>query len=174
MRKLLVTTAVAATLAGSAFAIAAFAAPGDPPPDGPRHYGMEDRGFMLDARLAGMKAALKLTPEQEKLWTPFETAVRDMAKSRGEEMRAMRDQREEAGARPSPIARMDEMADHMAKESAELKQVASAAKPLFDALDEPAKRHFGPLLMTLREPAPRPPHPPMEGPGGPRPGEDMQ
>jgi Spy/CpxP family protein refolding chaperone len=171
MRKLLVTTAVAAALAGSAFAIAALAAPGDLPPDGPRHYGMEDRGFMLDARLAGMKAALKLTPDQEKLWTPFETAVRDMAKSRGEERRAMREKREEADARPSPIERMDEIADHMAKESAELKQVASAAKPLYDALDETGKRHFGPLLMSLRDP---PRHPPMEGPGGPGPGDDMR
>ena len=64
MRKLVLTSLTAAALAGSAFAYDAFAAPGDAP-DSPRMHGMEDRGFMLDARLAGMKAALELTPEQD-------------------------------------------------------------------------------------------------------------
>ena len=36
---------------------------------------------MLDARLAGLKAGLRLTPDQEKLWGPFEAAVRDFAQS---------------------------------------------------------------------------------------------
>jgi Spy/CpxP family protein refolding chaperone len=149
MRKLVLTSLTAAALAGSAFVYNALAASGDAP-DGPRMHGMEDHGFMLDARLAGMKAALKLTPEQEKLWTPFESAVRDAAKARGEAMRAMHERMRD-DERPSPIERMNEIADHLAKASAELKQVADAAKPLFDGLDETQKRHFGPLLMTLRE-----------------------
>ena len=32
---------------------------------------------MLDAHLAGLKAGLKLTAEQEKNWPAFETAIRE-------------------------------------------------------------------------------------------------
>jgi len=145
MRKLVLTSLTAVALAGSAFAYNAFAAPGDAP-DTPRMHEMADRGFMLDAKLAGMKAALKLTPDQEKLWSPFEAAVRDAAKARREAMR----ERVDGDERPSPIERLNQMSDHLAKASSQLKLVADAAKPLYDGLDETQKRHFGPLLMTLR------------------------
>jgi uncharacterized protein (DUF2336 family) len=46
---------------------------------------------------------------------------------------------------------MNAISDRLAKASTELKQVADAAKPLFDGLDETQKRHFGPLLMSLHE-----------------------
>src|SRR3981081_3226354 len=42
----------------------------------------EDRADLTDARIAAVKAGLKLTPDQEKLWPPVETAVRDLAKLR--------------------------------------------------------------------------------------------
>src|SRR5882757_1593452 len=42
----------------------------------------EDRAAFTDARIAAVKAGLKLTPDQEKLWPPVETAVRDFAKLR--------------------------------------------------------------------------------------------
>jgi hypothetical protein len=145
MRKFVLTSLTAVALAGSAFAYNAFAAAGDAP-DAPRTHEMDDRGFMLDAKLAGMKAALQLTPDQEKLWVPFELAVRDAAKARRDAMRERRSDDE----RPSPIERMNEMSDHLAKASSELKLVTEAAKPLFESLDETQKRHFGPLLMTLR------------------------
>src|SRR5512144_425023 len=51
--------------------------------DGPRRMGAlsdSDRQAMLAARLAAAKAALLLTPEQEKLWAPVESAVRDAMK----------------------------------------------------------------------------------------------
>ena len=50
-----------------------------------------DHEALLDARLAGLKAGLKPPPDQEKLWPPFETAVRDAAKMRMEHMKAMMD-----------------------------------------------------------------------------------
>ena len=40
-----------------------------------------------------MKAELKLKPDQEKLWGPFETAVRDSAKDREENMQKMMEMR---------------------------------------------------------------------------------
>jgi len=123
------------------------------------HHGMADMSFLLDARIAGMKAALKLTADQEKNWAPFEAEVREAAKMRMEMMRAHHDAMEKE-MRPTLIEHMNEMSDHLAKASAELKKVADAAKPLFDSLDETQKKHFGPLLMSLRGP-----HPMGEGHG---------
>jgi Spy/CpxP family protein refolding chaperone len=145
MKKLLVVSLAAAALTGSVFAIGAAAAPDNPPPPAAGDMG----GFMLDAHLAGMKAALKLTPEQEKNWAPFEAAVREAAKARADEMRAMREEMRDE--RPNPIARMTMMSERLAKAATQMKAVADAAKPLFDSLDETQKRHFGPLLMSLRE-----------------------
>ena len=42
----------------------------------------EDRAAFVDAKIAAVKAGLKLTPDQEKLWPPVEAAVRDFAKQR--------------------------------------------------------------------------------------------
>ena len=64
-------------------------------------------------------------------------------------MRARREEKD-SDERPSPIARLNEISDHLAKASAEFKKIADAAKPLFDSLDETQKRHFGPLLRSLR------------------------
>ncbi len=158
MKNLAVVSLAAAALAGSVFALGAAAAPSDPSPAAEQMRDMaEGRAFMLDARLAGMKAALKLTPDQEKNWAPFEAAVRDAAKARMEAVRAMHEAMR-GGERPSPIDHMNMMADRLAKASADLKAIAGAAKPLFDSLDETQKRHFGPLVLTLRERGPQEGH----------------
>ncbi len=154
MKKLILSSVAAAALASSVFALGAAAAPGDASPPAGQMHAMADRGFMLDAHLAGMKAALKLTPDQEKNWAPFEAAVRDAQKARMEDKRAMREAMR-GQERPSPIDHMNAMADRMAKVSASIKAIAGAAKPLFDGLDEAQKHHFGPLMMTLVERGPQ-------------------
>ena len=146
MKKLVLSALAAAALAGSAYTIAAIAAPGGL--NAAMHEA--DRGFMLDAKLAGMKAALKLAPEQDKLWPAFEAAVRDAAQARDEARKVWRDERDGA-ERPSPIAMMNAMSEHLAKASGELKKVADTARPLYDSLDDGQKRHFGPLVHMLRE-----------------------
>jgi hypothetical protein len=154
MRKLILTSLAAIALAGAPLALTAVAAPGDGSDDQHMRAMAEDHAFMFEAHLAGMKAALKLTSEQEKLWAPFESAVRDAAKGRMEAMRTRHEKMHEEmqkDERPSPIERMTEMSEHLAKASAVIKSIADAAKPLFDSLDETQKRHFGPLLMSLRE-----------------------
>src|SRR5580693_5880051 len=42
----------------------------------------EDRAAFADARIAAVHAGLKLSADQEKLWPPVESAVRDFAKLR--------------------------------------------------------------------------------------------
>jgi hypothetical protein len=152
MRKLLLATVAAASLAASAFSLNAFAAAGDAPtaPDAAQMMQRmaDNRAVMLDAHFAGMKAALKLSADQEKAWPAFEAAIRDAAKARAEGWRQMREHGDK-GERPSPIEHMTMMSEHLQKISAELKMVADAGKPLYDGLTDPQKRSFGPLLRDF-------------------------
>jgi hypothetical protein len=151
MRKFLLASVALAGLAGSCFALNAFAAAGDAPtmPDAPRMQRMiENQSVLLDAHLAGMKAGLKLTAEQEKDWPAFESAIRDAAKARAESQRMMRE-RMSGGGRLSPLDHMAMMSERLEKMSAELKMVADAGKPLYASLDDSQKRHFGPLLRDF-------------------------
>lgn len=115
-----------------------------------------DHEAMLNARLAGLKAGLKLTSDQEKLWPPFEAAVRDAAKMRRERMqsmmermRGMGDMADEtqaaAGQTRSPVDRMALMAEGLTERGAALKKVADAARPLYASLDDLQKRLFAML-----------------------------
>src|SRR5579875_2213611 len=149
LKKLILSAAIVAGVAGSACTLAAHAAADADGARGPSHR-MGERGFLLDAKLAGMKAALSLNPDQEKLWSPFESAVRDAAKDRREAMRQWRERADDE-ARPSPIERMNRMSDRLAKASQDLKEIADAAKPLYDSLDDGQKDRFGPLLRMLRD-----------------------
>ena len=112
-----------------------------------------DHQALLDAKLAGLKAGLKLTADQEKLWEPFETAVRDAAKKRMEHMRAMMDRMRgatgEGVERPSPVDHIEAMAAHMSEAASALTKIADAAKPFYASLDDSQKRVFGWLGREL-------------------------
>ena len=107
-----------------------------------------DRETMLDAKLAGMKAGLGLTADQEKLWGPFESAVKDADKSRMDAMGQMMRMRAE-GERMSPIDHLEAMADRLSQGATNVKKIADAAKPLYDTLDESQKHKFGMLGRML-------------------------
>jgi LTXXQ motif family protein len=109
----------------------------------------EDRAAFADARIAAVHAGLKLNPDQEKLWPPVETAVRDFAKLRidraNARMNAPRDDAKDAQApaKPDgPVARLRERAETMATTAAALKKIADAADPLYKTLDDGQKRRL--------------------------------
>jgi len=144
-------TVVAALVVGSLSApIIALAAEGDQ--QASRAERMQqwtaDRETVLDAKLSGMKAGLGLTADQEKLWAPFEAAVKDAAKSRidaiGEMMRTR-----SHGERLSPVDHLEAMADRLSQGATNIKKIADAAKPLYDGLDESQKHKFGMLGRML-------------------------
>ena len=119
---------------------------------------VDDRAAMLDARLGGLKAGLRLTPDQEKLWAPFEAAVRAFAETRLNRMQNMmqaagnHEGPDKAGAPPSPLDRLDRMATRLSDVGAALKKIADTGKPLYDSLDGQQKRMFGYLsreMMTM-------------------------
>ncbi len=152
MRKFLLASVAIAGLAGSTFAVNAFAAPGDQPtaPNAAVMQRLQERqAVMLDAHLAAMKAGLKLTDEQAKSWPAFEAAIRDAEKARADRWRQAQD-RMSQGERPSPIERMTMMSEHLQKMGEQLKVVADAAKPLYDSLTDAQKRDFGPLMSEFK------------------------
>jgi len=108
----------------------------------------EDRAAFLDARIAAVHAGLKLTPDQEKLWPPVESAVRDLVKLRidraNAQMKAADDNQE--GQMPEdPVARLRERADTMAATAEGMKKIADAADPLYKTLDDAQKRRLAVL-----------------------------
>jgi LTXXQ motif family protein len=140
----------------SAFALPAVAATAAEPNG---QQGMErmqhwaaDREMILEAKLAGMKAVLKLKPDQEKLWGPFETAVQDGAKDRMADMRKMMEMRKQ-NEHVSPIDLLDTWSSDLSKAATDMKNIADAAKPLYASLDDTQKHDFamlGRMLMPER------------------------
>src|ERR1700726_3927874 len=112
----------------------------------------EDRAAFTDARIAAVKAGLKLTADQEKLWPPVETAVRDFAKLRidraNARMNAQRDS-QDAQKPDDPVARLRERADNMATSAAAMKKIADAADPLYKTLDDGQKRRLAILTHHM-------------------------
>jgi LTXXQ motif family protein len=114
----------------------------------------EDRTALADARIAAIHAGLKLTPDQEKLWPPVETAVRDFAKLRidraNARMKAVSDNQENRPQSQDPTVRLRQRADNMATTAAALKKIADAGDPLYKTLDEGQKRRFAILTRHGR------------------------
>ena len=107
----------------------------------------EDFAALTDARVAALKAGLKLTPEQEKNWPSVEAAIREGAKARAaryEEWRKLR--HEGAQGHRSTIEVMQLKAKSMQDRATRLTALATAAKPLYDSLDDGQKLRFGMLI----------------------------
>ena len=114
-----------------------------------RHWGQmrmapEDRAAFVDARIAAVHAGLKLNADQEKLWPPVETAVREFAKLRIDRANARMNAPSDAPP-PDPVTRLRERADTMATSAAAMKKIADAADPLYKTLDEGQKRRLSVL-----------------------------
>lgn len=159
MKKLTMAACAALIAAGAtgAFAQAAPGAggPGGGPgsgrgPDAPR-LTTEDFRALVDARIAAIKAGLKFTPEQERLWQPVEAIIR-----KGSEERATRmEQRRASLENLTPEQRRERMReardfgerlDRMSERAERMKSFTDAVKPLYASLDERQKRIF-PILM---------------------------
>jgi hypothetical protein len=104
----------------------------------------EDRTAMVDARIAAVHAGLKLNADQEKLWPPVETSVRDFAKMRIDRANARMNAPSDS-APTDPVTRLREHADNMAASASAMKKIADAADPLYKTLDEGQKRRLAAL-----------------------------
>jgi hypothetical protein len=150
IKKAIAAGTIALMLAGAGTALAQSA----PSREGMRsRISAEDVAAFTDARIAGLKAGLKLNAEQEKNWPAVETALRDLAKQRADRSNAMAQRRDERradanAAQPAPdaIARMRESADAMTQRAANMKKLADASEPLYKSLDDAQKHRFSALI----------------------------
>ncbi|MGZ5873902.1 MAG: Spy/CpxP family protein refolding chaperone [Bradyrhizobium sp.] len=110
----------------------------------------EDRAAFADARIAAVHAGLKLNADQEKLWPPVESAVRDLVKLRLDRANARMKQDDSKDAQNSgdPVSRLRERADNMTTMAAAMKKIADAADPLYKTLDDGQKRRLA--ILTHR------------------------
>src|SRR6516162_1311274 len=108
-----------------------------------------DLNALTDARIAIVKAALQLTPEQAKYWPAVEEAIRNRAM--GMQVRlAARRQRDQGDSDIVDVVR--HRADALAQRSAELKQLADAWQPLSATLTPEQKqrlRFFATNILRL-------------------------
>ena len=113
------------------------------------HMSVEDRAAFADARIAAVHAGLKLNADQEKLWPPVETAVRDLVKLRLDRANARANAKPDDSKPDDPVARLRERAETMTTMAAAMKKVADAADPLYKTLDDGQKRRLA--ILTHME-----------------------
>ncbi len=122
----------------------------NPPAQASDHgFSPEDRAAFLDARVAALKAGLKLTAAQEKAWPAFETALREVWKARTDRAAEFREKWKEIREHHNVVDGLRLRAQGLTSRGAELSKLADAAKPLFDSLDDAQKHRLGVLLFHV-------------------------
>ena len=114
----------------------------------PQKRAFRSAGERVEARLAYIRTALKITDAQQAQWEGFANVLRKQARDRDQRMgefqakRAQASQGAERRERPSfsAIDRMEFMQKRMTERSARLSEVIAAAKPLYAALSPEQKQ----------------------------------
>ena len=112
---------------------------------GTQRLSAADLNALTDVRVNTIKAALQLTPDQEKYWPAVEDAIRSRAKNRQARLERRMEMRESttgAAHERNPIELMQRRADALAQRSADLKKLADAWDPLYKTLSEDQKRRM--------------------------------
>jgi hypothetical protein len=146
MKKHLLIAAAAATLLLPVLSSGSYAEP--PKQDAGSHWRLsdEDRAALLDARLTGLKAGLKLTAAQEKNWPAVETAIRERAKACSAEWA---EKREEHEGHHDLIEGLRRRAKALEDRATQLTKFSEAIKPLYESLDDGQKRRLVVMLRAI-------------------------
>ncbi|GJE58760.1 Spy/CpxP family protein refolding chaperone [Methylobacterium trifolii] len=107
----------------------------------------EDRVAFAEARIAALHAGLGLNPDQEKLWPPVETAIRDLSRLRRDQREARRDRGRMVDDAPGTLRAM---ADAATARGEALRKLADASAPLYATLDPDQKRRALILARPMR------------------------
>jgi len=116
-----------------------------------------DWNTLTDMRIDVVKAALKMTPDQEKYWPPIEDAIRARAKNREarfadieKRVAEMRDGNPvEVLRNRDPVAFLQRRADALVQRSADLKKLAAAWEPLYKTLNPDQKQRMAFLALYV-------------------------
>ena len=123
----------------------------------PERLNAADRNNLTDMRIDLVKAALQLTPEQEKLWPPVESAIRARAEDRKGRIakiqetvgRRADESRAEALRNRDPIAFLQRRSEALAQRSADLDKLAEAWQPLYKTLSPEQRQRMGALALFV-------------------------
>ena len=150
------TTALVVVVMGSSLGYAQGPAPGL----APQRVTAGDLNALTDARVAIVKAALQMTPDQEKYWPAIEEAIRSRAKERQNRLENLAARAADRSERSpievlrdrNPIEFLNRRSDALAQRSAELKKLATAWQPLYQTLTPDQRRRLGFVaIVALRE-----------------------
>ena len=149
MKKHILIAATAALLTFPSLSTSVLAEPSETFGNAEAHhpkFSPEDFAAFTDARIAALKAGLKLTSAQEKNWPALETTLREQAKARAARMAEWQQKPRKLSEHRSVIEGLEQRAKRLATRSAEMEKLADAAKPLYDSLDDAQKGRFRILL----------------------------
>jgi hypothetical protein len=163
MKKTVLSTFVAAALA-AASAVPAVAQTGGFGGEGPqaRHFAQRQHegqravrlpSERVEARLAYLKTALKITDAQQAQWNSFADTLRKHAREVDQRVQAMRAEgaaRREKGAQPTAIERMERGQARLAAAYTRQSETLAAAKPLYAALSPEQQKIADDLLASRR------------------------
>jgi hypothetical protein len=111
---------------------------------GMRQPSAAELNSLTDMRVGVIKAALQMTPDQEKYWPAVEEAIRARAKNRQARFERVA-KLHDSGAMDAlhgsnPIELMQSRADRLVQRGADLKKLADAWEPLYKTLSEDQKK----------------------------------
>ncbi|MCP3399170.1 Spy/CpxP family protein refolding chaperone [Bradyrhizobium sp. CCGB20] len=123
----------------------------------PDRLNAADRNNLTDMRIDLIKAALQLTPEQEKLWPSVESAIRARAEDRKARVakiqetvgRRADESRVDAMRNRDPIAFLQRRSEALAQRSADLDKLAEAWQPLYKTLNPEQRQRMAALAIFV-------------------------
>ena len=126
-------------------------------PATPQRMNSADRNTLTDMRVDLVKAALQLTPEQEKYWPAVESAIRSAAEDRSARVakiqetvgRRVDEGRIESLRNRDPIAFLQRRSQALAERSADLDKLAEAWQPLYRTLSQEQRQRMAALAIFV-------------------------
>jgi len=123
----------------------------------PERLNAADRNTLTDMRIDLVKAALQLTPDQEKYWPAVESAIRARAEDRkarlakiGETVGKRADEsRVEVLRNRDPIAFLQRRSEALAQRSADLDKLAEAWQPLYKTLSPEQRQRMAAIAILV-------------------------
>jgi Spy/CpxP family protein refolding chaperone len=112
---------------------------------GMQHPSAADLNSLTDMRVGIVKAALQLTPDQEKYWPAVEEAIRASSKNRQARLERVAELRDRGGMEAverNPVELMERRADALTQRAADLKKLAGAWEPLYKTLNQDQKKRM--------------------------------
>jgi len=107
-----------------------------------------DLKAITDARIGIVKAAIQLTPEQEKYWPALEQAIRDRSAARQQRVAALSElANQQEGVDLSKL--LKSRADALTQKAAALEKLAAAWQPLYQSLNDDQKRRLRFVAMNV-------------------------